>query len=188
MNAELLVLGWDKFLKDSVSLARQIRKSGYQPGVLIAIARGGWILGRLLSDFLRVREVASLTIRSYKGIEIRFAESGVHQQALPDLRGRRVLVVDDIADTGATLRTAVEIVKKAGAEDTRTAALYMKTRSSFTPDYFIQVVDKWVVFPYEYYETVSELLDNGVKPADLLRMGFGEELLDDLLHEVGVDK
>lgn len=186
MSVELVVLGWRRFLEDCALLAGQIRKSGYKPDLLIAIARGGWIIGRLLSDFLGLEEVTSLVIRSYRGIGNRSAESVVWRQELPDLRGRRVLLVDDIADTGSTLRIATELVRGAGADEARTATLYIKSKSSFRPDYFVQVVDKWVVFPYEYRETVSELLNNGIKREELVKMGFEEELLN-LLHQVGVD-
>ncbi|MEM0088127.1 MAG: phosphoribosyltransferase [Thermofilum sp.] len=185
MSAELLVLGWSKFLEDSAFLAGQIRKSGYRPDLLVAIARGGWIVGRLLSDLLNIQEVSSLMIKSYKGIGVRSAESSVWYQDLPDLRGRRVLIVDDIADTGLTLKTAVELVRGAGAEDVRTATLYMKSRSSFKPDYFVRVIDRWVVFPYEYCEVASELLSNGYRLDELIEMGFEKKLLN-LLCKVGV--
>lgn len=180
MNSKLMVLTWDEFFEDSASLAEKVRNSGYKPDLLVAIARGGWILGRILSDVLLIREVVSLTMRSYESIENRSPETTVLQPMNFDLRGRRVLIVDDIVDTGLTLKVAFNMVYNAGASEARTAALYVKSRSTFKPDYFIRLVDKWVVFPYEYCETASELRNNGVGLDELIKMGFEKELLDSL--------
>jgi hypothetical protein len=68
--------------------------------------------------------------------------------APPGVRGR-VLVMDDVADTGLTLVAAKNFLKRAGAAEVRTAALAYKPRSKFVPDYTLFCTDQWIVFPWE---------------------------------------
>ena len=74
-----------------------------------------------------------------------------------DIRGRRILLVDDIVDTGETLRVAKAYLESKGPREVRAAAPYVKPKASLLPEYYVKVVDRWVVFPYEYRETIKEL-------------------------------
>ena len=60
---KFLVLSWDDLFWDVVDLAKVIKKDGFRADLLVAIARGGWVVGRILSDLLGLREVAGITIR-----------------------------------------------------------------------------------------------------------------------------
>ncbi len=157
-------------MRDTVHLAQRIRASGYSPDLLIAVARGGWVVGRILSDCLGISDAFSLTIKSYRGLSRR-AEEEVLQGLPPGLKGKAALVVDDVSDTGSTLKRAVELVRGAGLPQVRAATLYIKPKTSFIPDFYVRRVEGWVVFPYEYCETSRELRSMTSSSRELSELG-----------------
>lgn len=177
---KLVVVDWDDLFWDVYELASKVRKSGYKPDMIVAIARGGWVIGRLLSDFLSVNEAAGLTIRFYKDIGETAEKPQIVQPLRSRLDGKRVLVVDDIVDSGETMKLAVRHVKERGAEEVRAAAPYLKPWSIYKPDYYVKVVDGWVVFPYEYVETMKALEDKIKSLEELKRMGLRGDVIDKL--------
>lgn len=179
MGGRLIVLSWDELLRDAALLVRKIKGAGYRPDLLVAVARGGWVIGRILSDCLGVDLAFSLTIKSYKGLAKREGEAVL--QTLPNsrtLEGKTALVVDDVSDSGSTLKTAVKLVQGAGIAEVRTATLYVKPRTCYIPDFYVRSVDGWVVFPYEYCETLRELGGNGTSPDYLEKVKTGLSLVE----------
>ncbi len=157
MDLELVGLTWEQLQEDVLRLGKAIRSSGFKPDIIIAIARGGWVIGRMLSDILGVRKAAGLTISFYEEVGKKSRKPVIVQPLSVDIRGLKALVVDDIVDTGATLKLAVNHVLERGASEVRSAAPYIKPWSRFLPDYYVRSVDKWVVFPYEFFETLESL-------------------------------
>ena len=151
-----LVLNWDDLFWDVYELAKMIKRSGYKADLLVVIARGGWVVGRILSDLLELRNVAGITIKSYKGIGVKKTPKIV-QGIEHSLKDKKILLVDDIVDSGDTLMTALKYLREKEPADVRTAIPYVKPKAVVRPDYYIKVVDRWVVFPYEYKETISLL-------------------------------
>ncbi len=180
----LVVIDWDQLYWDVYALAGKIRESGYRPQLLVAIARGGWVVGRLLSDFLSVSEVAGLTIRFYKDIGETGEKPRITQPLGESVRGKRVLLVDDIVDTGETMKVAVSHILENGADEAKTAAPYLKPWSMFEPDYYVRVVEGWVVFPYEYVETMKALEDKIESLEELKRMGLRRDVVDRISAEM----
>jgi hypoxanthine phosphoribosyltransferase len=136
------------------NIEEELGRDGYRPDTLVGILRGGMIVADLLSDLLNIREVYVVGCKSYAGLsagEVRL----YHDLLLKDLGGRDVLLVDDVADTGSTLETAVEkILKPRNPRTVRTATLLIKPWSKSKPDYTAASTDAWVVFPWERMETV----------------------------------
>ncbi len=174
----LIVLDWEELYWDVFELARKIKRDKFKPDILIAIARGGWVIGRILSDLLEVSEVGGLTIRFYKGVEETMNKPAIVQPLVQDIRGKKVLLVDDIVDTGETLRLALEHVSGKGAEVIKSAAPYVKKWSPIRPDYFVKVLEGWVVFPYEYTETIKALEEKITSIEDLKKLGMKKEIVD----------
>uniref|UniRef100_A0A7J3X4U8 Phosphoribosyltransferase n=1 Tax=Thermofilum pendens TaxID=2269 RepID=A0A7J3X4U8_THEPE len=181
---KLRVLGWKEFYEKALALALVIKDEGYKPDIIVAIARGGWVLGRILSDALGVRETASITIQYYRGIRCRDETPHISQTATSAVRERKVLLVDDVADTGTTLNLAMRELEKAGASVVRTTTLFVKEWTRNLPDYYLEVVREWVVFPYEYAEVLSELVRKGISRSELETMGFEKSMLNLLLKVV----
>lgn len=120
--------------------------------------RGGWIPARILLDYLNIPTLATLEIKFYKGVgETREKPIIVHPLVV-NVLNRKVLIVDDVIDTGKSMSIAVEIAKLGGAYSVKTAALVVKPWSILEPDYYAMKSDKWIVFPWEIRETIEDIL------------------------------
>lgn len=144
-------------LQDSFALARMIFDSGYRPDVLLVLWRGGSMVGMVIHEFFRYKgiEIFHLAVKaeSYTGVEKRIEPRIEHAEAVLSTlkRGCKVLVVDDIFDTGCTLKKVIQLVSKKASE-VRTATLYLKngkSRVDIEPDYCLRRTDRWIVFPHE---------------------------------------
>jgi len=152
---QFLILTWADVEKLVENVEEALRRDGYRPDTLVGVLRGGMIVADLLSDLLEVREVYVVGCKSYAGLspgEVRL----YHDLQLRELSGRYVLLVDDVADTGSTLETAVEkILKPRKPHTIRTATLLRKPWSKAKPDYTAATTDAWIIFPWERMETVK---------------------------------
>ncbi len=151
-SLEVEKTSWDDIERLVSEVSRKIRASGYTPDVVVAIMRGGIVPARLLADELGVDDIAVMEIKLYEGVGKRGRRPYLRQPLVSEIRGRRVLLVDDISDTGLTLQLAVEIVNFYMPEEVKTASLYIKPWTSFIPDYYGKTTEKWVVFPWEKRE------------------------------------
>ena len=143
MNAEKLT--WGDIEKLCERLAWRIRKDGFVPDVIVGVGRGGWIPARLLSDMLGVEELYSIGVKYYSGIGRRRKKPILTQDFPGSARGKRILVVDDIAHTGRTLQLVRE--RLAGAREVRIATLHMKHHSRLKPEYCAKATNAWLEYP-----------------------------------------
>jgi hypoxanthine phosphoribosyltransferase len=142
-------LGWDGFGAACGDLARRVAADGYRPDAVLAVARGGLLPAGALAYALGVKRVFLVNVEFYTGVDARLPAPVLLPPELrtSDLADARLLVVDDIADTGATLRLVRDLCRDdAGA--VRTAVLYEKPRSVIRPDYAWRRTDRWVEFPW----------------------------------------
>lgn len=109
---------------------------------------------RTLVDFLRVGSVASIGVKFYAGINERLKVPQVYQELPVSVQGERVLLFDDVADSGESLQFATEYLLKAGVEEVITATLFYKPHSIVRPDVFGFETNAWIIFPYELVEAV----------------------------------
>lgn len=140
-------------------LHEQISKD-YDPDIIIAIARGGWIPARLLCDLFERNNpdtiLASMQIEFYQAIGKRKDRPIVSQEVSWNVKGKKLLVIDDLVDTGTSITTAIEYLTFRGPSDIKIGTLYYKPWAKIKPDYYIETTDAWVVFPHEYYEFMTE--------------------------------
>ncbi len=154
-RVRLIKPGWGRITRMCEALAKKVRP--YKPDVLVGISRGGLVPVRLLSDMLDNRNVAVMRIEFYTGIGKTGKSPKITQPLTVDLKGKRVLIVDDVADTGHSLLVAADYVKKLGAKESRMATLHFKPASEFKPDFFLESTDAWIVYPWEVHEAEREL-------------------------------
>lgn len=150
---EKLIMKWDDFGRASELLADSIRSSHYQPDIIICIARGGMAPGSALGYALNTKNVWSLNIEFYTGVDERLPLPIV-LPPVPDvslLSGMNILVVDDVSDTGKTLATVKSFCADK-AKDIRFAVLYEKPWTEFQCDYVWAYTDQWIVFPWAAME------------------------------------
>ncbi|NAZ88552.1 phosphoribosyltransferase [Kineococcus indalonis] len=150
------VLTWSLFGEAVHELATTIADGGYRPDVLLGIARGGLPLAAGLAYALDVKETGTINVEFYTGVDSRLEEPVVLPPSvdLAELSGRRVLVVDDVADTGRTLAVVVDMVRAAGGEP-RSAVVYRKPTTRLEPEYSWRRTDRWIDFPWSSAGPVS---------------------------------
>jgi hypothetical protein len=130
-------------------LAASIDADGWRPDAVLALARGGLPLGGALAYALGVKSMATLNVEFYTGVDERLDEP-LLLPPVPDLtllRTERLLVVDDVADTGRTLALARDFCAEQGP-DVRTAVLYEKPSSVVRCDFVWRRTDRWINFPW----------------------------------------
>ena len=160
--AEKLIINFDEYTKIVEKLAIEIHNN-YKPTVLVGIMRGAAPILDILSRILKL-PIAYIVIQSYSGTkiedqqgELMFAREISSLAKNEDFE--RVLLVDDLSDTGLTLNKSIEWLKKYEPiknfiKEVKTACLWKKKSSSFEPDFCPVKLesDPWIVQPTEHYE------------------------------------
>lgn len=130
-------------------LAQSIADSGYRPDMILSIARGGFFLGAGLGYALGVKNAFMMSVEFYTGVDERL-DMPVVLPPVPnqvDLSGAVVLIADDVADSGETLKMVTDFCA-ATVHEVRSAVLFEKPRSVIRPDYAWKRTDKWINFPW----------------------------------------
>lgn len=157
-----LIISWEQYHNLIESLAVQVYESGWEFDQIVCLARGGLRVGDVLSRLFR-KPLGILFASSYRENggrsrgDIRFSQGvAMTQKHL----GRRLLVADDLADSGITLAQSVDWLRDhspAANPDIRTAVLWYKACSGIIPDYYVEYLadNPWIRQPFEHYETIS---------------------------------
>lgn len=155
-DVEREILEWGDFGIATRDLAQAVADSGFVPDIIIAIARGGLIPAGAISYALNIKGVGTLNVEFYTGMDETLPEPVVLPPMLDKsvLRGKRALVVDDVADSGKTLALVLEIARAEGCE-ARSAVLYAKSRSIVEPDYAWKHTDLWITFPWSADKVIT---------------------------------
>jgi hypothetical protein len=150
------VLDWEEMGQLCFKLAKEIISSGKKFDRLITFAKGGWTLSRALADYLSIDQVASIQIVSYKGIN-ESAKPIIHQSLPVNIAGEKILLFDDVNDTGETLQTGMRYLDICGAKEITSAIMYHKSWSEVKPDFIGATTKSWVIFPHEIREMIGLL-------------------------------
>jgi len=177
-------ISWKDLHETCFKLARKILEGKLQFDRLVCISRGGLIIARILSDFLDL-PISNFTIVSYVSLG-KTGEPKIVEKLSADIRNENILLVDEIADHGTTLKKAISYLKSFSPKKITTLAPFIKPWSSPKPDFWQIKTDKWVVFPYEVRETINDLIaifqKQGRKEKEIrkkiLRLGFGKKQID----------
>lgn len=171
-NPKYVAPGWDEIYDMLVELARRIRKSGYQPQVIVGVSRGGWPPARVMSDLLENQNLANLKVEFYKDIGVRAKLPKITQPVTSEVAGKVVLVVDDVADSGHSLRVVTSHLRRKGAREIKVCTLYLKPTSVFKPDFYARKTSKWIIFPWERLEAVRltsrRFNPNGIRVSSII--------------------
>ncbi|PSN84472.1 hypothetical protein B9Q11_02805 [Candidatus Marsarchaeota G2 archaeon ECH_B_SAG-F08] len=146
-----LVPSWEEIFNGTLSISQKIRKKKEDFQVIVAIARGGWIPARIISDLLGITRLISIQVESYKGEE-RHSINMLDDVTILDDKKNQLLLVDDVSDTGSTLLYLKKKLEEKGQKHVRTVTLYVKPWTKYIPDYYYQITSDWVLFPWELTE------------------------------------
>ena len=157
MADEREVLGWEQFGAAARDLTKQVIDSGYEPDILLSITRGGLLPAGAIAYGLGVKSCGALNVEFYTGIGTVLAAPALLPPDLDlgYLPGKRVLLVDDVADSGRTLALAVKMLRDADA-DVRSVCIYTKPGSVAQPDFSWRETDRWIDFPWSAAGSVIE--------------------------------
>ena len=146
------LVSWEDIVKWSRELARKIKKSGFIPDVIVAVARGGFVPARLLCDFLNVENLLSIQSQHWTEAAKAADRAIIKFPYKVDLTGKKVLLVDDIVDTGESLSLARKyILENWNPSELKIAALqWIKPVAKIKPDFYLIEVTEWVWFQYPW--------------------------------------
>jgi hypoxanthine phosphoribosyltransferase len=153
------VMSWQALGDGARDLAEQAHRDGYRPDIVLAIARGGLLVAGALSYALDVKNTFTMNVEFYTGIDERL-EMPVVLPPVPDFvdfAETRVLIADDVADTGATL-ALVKAFCEGKVAEVRCAVLYEKPRSTVQCEYVWRRTDRWIDFPWSAQPPVVQRL------------------------------
>jgi len=191
-NWEFEIPTWERIYELLLDLSSKIRGAGFKPDIILGIARGGLLPTRILSDLLENPEIAHVKVELYVGVAETKEEPVLTQPVSMSVKNKKVLVVDDVADTGKSLALVQEHLKEQGATDVKAATIYYKPWSIVTPDWFELQTNQWIVFPWERKETVRRILEKCKKedmPVEkakeaLIRDGLDCRLVERFMEEI----
>jgi hypoxanthine phosphoribosyltransferase len=111
-----------------------------------------------MSDLLGNPNLANVKVEFYLGVAETKGEPILTQPVSVEVKGKRVLVVDEVADTGKSLKLIKQHITEKGASEVKIATVYYKPWSTVKPDYYERETNRWVVFPWEIKETIQKIV------------------------------
>lgn len=148
----------------------QVRETGFNPDIVVALARGGWVAGRCVCDFLDINDLTSLKIERSDGVGQKEGKPTVRYPISKEsVEGKDVLLVDEIAATGESLRLAVKYTQKHDPAEIQTSTLHVRDGSEFTPNYVGEQVEEvtWMIYPWNFIENLSDLIRDAGSRSDM---------------------
>ena len=156
------LVSWKDIERWSKNIVKKVIKSGYEPEIVIGLARGGLVPARLIADYLNIKDLYAVKTEHWGLTATPDGKAKLAQGLQISIDGKKVLVVDDITDTGQSLKLAVDHIKGHNPSEIRSATLLHITHSKYVPDYYSDEVpeDKWTwfIFPWNVYEDMRNLI------------------------------
>ena len=182
---------WNQIYDLLLNQAQKIQKDNFKPDIIVGVSRGGLVPARILSDLLETPTFVTIGIEFYVGIAQTRKEPILTQNLTTPVTTKKVLIADDIADTGKSLKLAKQHILQQGAKEAKTATIYTKPQSATTPDYFEKETSRWVVFPWDAKETVKKITEKQLgkralnkEIAKLVKAGLPKNLSEKFLEDM----
>jgi hypothetical protein len=151
-KAKYIIPSWDQLDDLTLQVAKQVTNFRIHFDLIVALAKGAWPMSRSFVDYTGVKELASLGVKFYSGINKRLDQPEIYQQIPTTIKGKNILIFDDVADTGESLDFTQSYLQKQGVAEVKTATLFVKPWSTFIPDFYGAQTDAWIIFPFEKRE------------------------------------
>jgi hypoxanthine phosphoribosyltransferase len=190
-ESEFEVPTWNQIYAMLLSQAEKIRQSSFKLDVIAGITRGGLAPARILADLLEITDVITVGVEFYVSVAETRGEPVLTQRVSADVKDQKALLVDDVADTGKSLRLAREHLRQQGATEIRIATLYSKPLSVIKPNYYEKETCRWVVFPWDAKETIRKIVEKHsdnhstkTEIAKIIEAGLPKQLVEKFMKEV----
>jgi len=150
---------WDELHEHIKGIANKIKGDDYRPDMVIALSRGGFVPARVICDSMIIKDLVSIKVDHWGVTAAKDGKAHLRYPIDIDLTGKKVLIVDDITDSGESMILAKDFVKKLNPEEVRTAAIFHFRHSKFIPDYYSkELIDwVWVMWPWNYIEDMCNI-------------------------------
>jgi len=157
----------------------------------VGVCRGGWPPARIMSDLLDNPKLTNVSVEFYVDVVKTKKQPVLTQPVTMPVNGKRVLILDDVADTGRTLKLVKDHLLSKGAREVRIATVYYKPWSIIVPDYYERETKKWIIFPWERKETVRNLMKKYSEKEvrrKLIQSGMNPNLVERFINEIRSEK
>ena len=191
-EVEFEIPTWEQIYESLLNLADRVRKANFKPDVIVGVSRGGWPPARIMSDFLENPELANVKAEFYLGVAKTKGEPMITQPVSTSVAGKKVLVVDEVADTGKSLHLVQSHLKERGATAVKILTIYYKPLSVVIPDWYGKKTSRWIIFPWERKENVRQILKEYKTRGEpieeavnkLVLSGLNRKLLERFIKEI----
>jgi len=184
---------WQDIHDTAKKTAVLIKQSDFHPEIIIAVARGGLVPARLFCDFLHVKSCYAVKVDHWGLTATKDGQAKLTHELNLDLEGKKVLVVDDITDTGQSMELAKTHISNLKPAEVKTATLIHLNGSKYTPDFFGTEMNwAWIVFPWNYTEDMVNIIRKitkaGQKAVEVIKgelvSGFNVNISNNEIQEV----
>ena len=193
---EFEIPSWNQVYILLLKIAEAVKKSKYEPDIIVGVSRGGWIPARIMVDLLENPKLANVATEYYLGVAETKQEPIITQPISVSIEDKKVLVVDDVADTGESLKLVNAHLKEQGASEIRIATIYYKHWSVTIPQYYAKETCQWIIFPWEQKEAARKVVEKfeaeGITKEDakekLISSGLDKELVERFIKEIAEEE
>lgn len=156
------LVSWDEVHEWTSELVKKIKTAKLNLDAVIGITRGGWAPARLVCDHLVIKNLYSVKTEHWGLTATPDGTAKIAQPLTANIKGKNVLVVDDITDTGQSLLLAINHVKGLKPKSAKSATLLHITHSKIIPDFYGEIVPEkdwaWFIFPWNINEDLQTLI------------------------------
>jgi len=161
MEFKAYLVSWSE-IEEWCSTLRDKIIGKYEPDMIVALSRGGLVPGRIMSDMMWIKDLVAVKTEHWGITATRDGKATLKDPGMIDASEKKILIIDDITDTGQSMKLAYDYVKKQSPADVRSATMLHITRSAFRPDYYASEIDEkqwtWFIFPWNVYEDMGNLV------------------------------
>lgn len=160
MEFRAKIVTWGE-IESWCNVLREKIKENYRPEAIIGLARGGLVPARILSDSLLIKDLYAVKTEHWGITAAMDGKAVLKDSGKLEVEGKKVLIVDDITDTGESMQIATEFLREMGPTEIKTATMLHISHSKTVPDYYAEEVPTdnwtWYTFPWNVYEDLFNL-------------------------------
>ncbi|MBN2203298.1 MAG: phosphoribosyltransferase [Candidatus Aenigmarchaeota archaeon] len=158
-NFECWMPNWDYVSKACKKAVREMKQQNFKPDIVIALSRGGYVPARNVCDMLIIKDLVSMKVDHWGITASKDGEAKIRYPISFDLTGKKVLIVDDITDSGESMKVSMDFIRSLNPLELKSMAVFHMKESKFLPDFFGEEIDwKWVIFPWNYVEDMCNII------------------------------